>query len=403
VVLWLTGCDGKTTPTDLGSLAQAPDVETSDASISPAPATATLNGVVNPHGTATEALFEWGLNAGSLSRQTAVQAVSGTAPQTMSATIDSLNPATTYYYRAVARNEMGTRHGRTLSFVTLSSLPPPGGVRGRLAFVRAGDIYIYDPTNESTVQLTSGGHYGHPAWSPDGGRIAFAQQDPSPVRSYVINADGSGRQLVGEGGSPAWSPDGRRLALAGRRDGQGAILVKSMDDPNQPVVRIGFDRGYHDFPAWSPDGTRIAFVSDWTAFDFAYDVYIANADGSGEVEQVTDGFFGNQKNWPSYTIYAQPSWSPDGRSLAVVACHEWQYDSCAISRVGVMAVDGSGFQLLANATGFARPGWAPDGSAVVFSRTCWSHNCPSEVFDVALDGTNERLLIQNAHSGVFSP
>lgn len=397
---------GKTVQVNMsctGATGLAPEILTSGASISTSPTTATLNGFVNPHGTATETWFEWGPSAGALSHQTPIQVVSDTAPREVSAVIDSLESATTYYYRAVARNEMGRSQGGTLSFVTPSPLPPGGAVRGRLAFVRGGDIYVYDPTNESTVQLTSGGAFGHPAWSPDGSRIAFAQQDVWPASIYLINADGSGLQRVGEGRSPAWSPDGRRLAFAALYNGQGAIFVKSVDDPSQPALRIGFDTGFHDFPAWSPDGTRIAFISDWVAYDFAYEVFIADADGSGEVQQMTHGFFGNQRNWPTYTIYSQPSWSPDGRSLAVVECDEWQFSSCANSRVGIMGVDGSGFRLLANTTGFARPGWVPGGSAVVFSRTCWDHDCPSAILEVALDGNNERLLIENAHSGVFSP
>lgn len=379
----------------------APEVGTSNASISLS--SATLNGFVDAHGIATEVWFEWGPSLGSLSHQTPMEVVSDAAPMAVSATIDSLEPATTFFYRTVARNEVGTRHGLTLSFVTPSPLPPSGAVRGRLAFVRAGDIYIFDPTHDSLVRLTSGGDFGHPAWSPDGSRIAFEQAKPWPGSIYVINVDGSGLQLLGKGRSPAWSPEGRRIAFASQHDGQGAIFVKSVDDPSRPAVRIGFDTGFHDFPAWSPDGTRIAFVSDWVAYDFAYDVFIANADGSDEVQQVTNGFFANQANWPTYTIYSQPSWSPDGRSLAVVECHEWQFTSCAYGRVGVMGVDGLGFRLLANTTGFARPGWAPDGSAIVFSRTCWNHDCPSTIFEVAPDGTRERLLIEDAHSGVFSP
>ncbi len=406
LIAWLIACDGATTPTTLSPTPQAPEAVTVKVSRGNGAGTATLHGVVTPRGSATETWFEWGTSPESLVRQTAIRTLSETSAQEVSATIDSLEPATTYYFRAVARNEVGRREGETLRFITLSSLP-------RLAFVRAGDIYVYDSMNESTIQLTSGGTFGHPAWSPDGNRIAFAEENtwPASDRILLINADGSGLTVLGEGRSPTWSPDGRRLAFATLFDGQGAILVRSVDDPGPSAVRIGFDRGYHDFPAWSPDGTRIAFVSDWMGFDFAYDIYIANADGTGEIKQVTNGFLGNQANWPTYTIYSQPSWSPDGRSLAVMECVEWQWASCTISRVGVMGADGGGvrpltnggFRLLTNTAGFARPGWAPDGSAVVFSPTCWDHKCPSAIRQVTLHGARESLLIEDAHSGVWSP
>jgi hypothetical protein len=376
---------------------QGPEAITSHALVNVLMGTVTLYGrVVVPGGATVETWFEWGTSAESLRHQIPIRMASILEGHVSSAVIDSLELATTYYYRFVARNSAGTHYGETLSFAT-----PARWVDATLAFVRRGDIYIYTPADGSTVRLTTGGNFGHPTWSPDGTRIAFGQEHVWPSSIYVSNADGSGLQRVGDGWSPAWSPDGRRLAFAALRDGQGAIFVTSVDDPTQPAIRIGFDRGQHDSPSWSPDGTRIAFISDWAAFDFAFDVYIANADGSGEVEQLTNGFFGNQSNWPTFTIYAQPSWSPDGRSLAVVECDEWQFFDCADSRVGVMSADGSGFRVLTNTAGFARPGWTHDGSAVVFSRTCWYHDCASAIFEVALDGTNVRLLMEDAHSGVF--
>jgi Tol biopolymer transport system component len=58
-------------------------------------------------------------------------------------------------------------------------------------------------------------------WSPDGKRIAFADNDSSHVlHVHVMNADGSGRRQVtrfapsdGSAQVPAWSPDGARLAV----------------------------------------------------------------------------------------------------------------------------------------------------------------------------------------------
>jgi dipeptidyl aminopeptidase/acylaminoacyl peptidase len=396
-------CGDQATAPRPAPVRQGPEAITLPAYVNVVTGTVTLYGRVVTGGATTETWFEWGTSHESLLwRSWSRRVVSHTEALVSSSPFDSLPLATTYYYRFVAHNSGATRHGETLRFVSPAPLPPPGAVGATMAFVRRGDIYIYSPTNDSTVQLTSGGNFGQPSWSPDGNRIAFGQEHAWPSSIYVINADGSGLQRVGDGWSPAWSPDGRRLAFAALRDGQGAIIVKSLDDPTQPATRIGFVRGQHHSPTWSPDGTRIAFISDWAAFDFAFDVYIANADGSGEVEQLTNGF-GNRTNWPTFTIYAQPSWSPDGRSLAVVECDEWQYFDCADSRVAVMSADGSGFRVLTGTAGFARPGWTPDGSAVVFSRTCWYHDCPSAIFEVALDGTNVRLLMEDAHSGVFRP
>ncbi len=45
-----------------------------------------------------------------------------------------------------------------------------------------------------------------PAWSPDGGRIAFSSFHEGDVGIYVMNADGSGVVRLAEGYLPAWSP-----------------------------------------------------------------------------------------------------------------------------------------------------------------------------------------------------
>jgi Tol biopolymer transport system component len=66
----------------------------------------------------------------------------------------------------------------------------------------------------------------NPAWSPDGGQIAFQRKvDPSEyfddrpctVRTWLVDADGSNERSLEELGDgcdvgPAWSPDGTRLA-----------------------------------------------------------------------------------------------------------------------------------------------------------------------------------------------
>ena len=137
-----------------------------------------------------------------------------------------------------------------------------------------------------------------PAWSPDGGRIAFYSDreeggDGLVCGIYVMNSDGSGvSRLSGASGSCssgrlAWSPDGDRIVFdswfdiyVANADGSGVVLLTNNTFPNDLS------------PAWSPDGERIAFHSnrggDWG-------IYVMNADGSGAV-RLAEGY--------------DPSWSP---------------------------------------------------------------------------------------------
>lgn len=263
----------------------------------------------------------------------------------------------------------------------------------QLAIVRDGHIYVVKSNGADLVQLVSG---DEPAWSPDGRRIAFVRRregapDWTAGDVYVIDADGSNeRRIISSADAPAWAPDSRRLAFSAYRDGQGGIYIVSVDDDGKPPLRVGFDRGFNGWPAWSPDGSKIAFVSDWTAFDFALEIFVVDADGS-HVEQLTDGFFGNVKMWPSYMQYTQPAWSPDGKRIAVVTCSAWQYDTCGSSGVAIMNADGSNLVTLATSNGYARPTWSPDGRAIALAK-------PPAVFFVTVDGKNEGQIVSNGSS-----
>lgn len=79
------------------------------------------------------------------------------------------------------------------------------------------DIYSFSLDDQSVVNLTQTPtrQEDHPAWSPDGDRIAYSAFDVGLEKVFVTSADGSGgAQVIAPGRAPAWSPDGSSLVAA---------------------------------------------------------------------------------------------------------------------------------------------------------------------------------------------
>ena len=151
----------------------------------------------------------------------------------------------------------------------------------RIAFNQASQPVIYT-WGQGTVEidLASLGlnfqSYSSPAWSPDGGQIAYhaAGGGTDPNSGAILNATviydlaPNTAQVLhqyssyGQRGGPeiAWSPDGEWLAVVnpGEIDANGdPMAMWLLNTTSEEEIFMGYSSG----PIWSPDGEHLIFTT----------------------------------------------------------------------------------------------------------------------------------------------
>jgi Tol biopolymer transport system component len=189
---------------------------------------------------------------------------------------------------------------------------------GRIAFRSerdGGGLFLMDATGESPRRLTDFGF--NPAWSADGKSVVFAVEGIiQPFTRNTISAiwtidvaTGDKRKLFdGDGVQPSLSPHNRRIAywctwkLGGQRD------IYTIPVSGGEPVAITDDPATDWCPIWSPDGKYIFFCSDRGGSMNLWRVAVDENTGKrlSGFEPLTAGV----------TELGHPSISSDGRRIA---------------------------------------------------------------------------------------
>lgn len=261
-----------------------------------------------------------------------------------------------------------------------------------------------------------------PQLSPDGKSVVFVVARPKAGgRSYdqslvLVNVSTGSERILTFGrtgvSSPRWSPSGDRIAFldsavpepAGldqnapsassnrgtpaERAPKDQIFVMPMSG-GDPYRITNVSRDVEQI-AWSPDGSLIAYVTaddapgrpdageQSTAFEVSDNSFLTTeaplsshlwlvSAAGGSPRRLTSGSWslphGVAPSWPGSPL----SWSPDGRSIAIVQQPTPNWGDYEQSTIAVLDVDTGRLHKLTRHTAFeAFPTYSPDGSSIAY-------------------------------------
>lgn len=221
---------------------------------------------------------------------------------------------------------------------------PDGGTLAWTSYKKANpDLYLKTlATGQTRVISNASGINTSPAFSPDGSRIALARSSGGDSDIFLIDAK-TGKQLdqVTTGGgidvAPTWSSDGKLLLFASERSGGSQIYGKDLTTGQ--VKRLSFVGDFNTDPVISPKGDQIAFV---TRSEGGFDIVVAGIDGRNAV-RITQDMGDNE----------DPSWSPDGQYLLFSSTRAGRQE------LWISTADGRHQVRLTTSGGWTQPSFAP--------------------------------------------
>ncbi len=179
--------------------------------------TATLHAAISPHGNETKYAFEYGTETENYSNSTnSVDVGAGEGEDAEAVSVGSLEPGTTYHYRAVARSGGGVAIGTESTFKTTGTPPPPAPT---VTALTAGAIGPHAATLEATIEPhgvdthyyfeygTGPGLYEHDEPAPPGADAGSGVRASVPIAHLRANTTYYFRVVAESSSGTTYSPE----------------------------------------------------------------------------------------------------------------------------------------------------------------------------------------------------
>ncbi len=274
-----------------------------------------------------------------------------------------------------------------------------------LAGISAGAVLLFHerfghhetvPFQEMTInRLTSSGNVLRATISGDGKWMAYVAEEAGKESIWVRQlATGSNVQVlppsIDRCTGLTFSPDGNYLYYVTQPPASGlGTLFRAPSlggSPRQLISDV-------DSPvSFSPDGKRFVFVRESSVQNVSR-LVIANADGSDE------RVIAKRKS-PAFFSPAGPTWSPDGKHIAVAFTNSGRADQLGFETVDVDSGRESPFGKT-EWNSARQLAWLPDGDHLVFAASTGGSALNSQLWEISYpDGEARRITNDlNIYSG----
>lgn len=125
--------------------------------------------------------------------------------------------------------------------------------------------------------------------------IAYSSNSSGNREIYVTDEKGKSKIKITDyensDGHPAWSPDGKRIASYAYQDGRKTWSIHSMNGDGKNRKRLTNNETTDWDVCWSSDGSKLNFGSSTEEYS---DIYIMNKDGSSLKKFIENG---SQPSW----------------------------------------------------------------------------------------------------------